>query len=89
MRAIDAPAEWGNPPAWRERLYDGLTLLLLMWPATGGMWLNASTNLEGCGNGGWMATVGSNRQPCTPGDALSGAVSGVRSARRSASRMLR
>ena len=47
MRAIDAPAEWGNPPAWRERLYDGLTLLLLMWPATGGMWLLGSTRVWG------------------------------------------
>jgi len=47
MRAIDAPAEWANPPAWRERLYDGLTLLLLMWPATGGMWLLGSTRVWG------------------------------------------
>ena len=48
MRAV---AEWGGfsperPGAFR-RVYDGLALLFLMWPATAGMWLLGSTRLWG------------------------------------------
>lgn len=46
-----AEAEWGAYPLKRPggfpRLYDGLVLLLLMWPATAGMWLLGSTRLWG------------------------------------------
>jgi O-antigen ligase len=42
--------DWGEierRPSWPERVYDGLALLFLMWPATGGMGLLGSTRAWG------------------------------------------
>jgi O-antigen ligase len=42
-----------------ERLYDGLALLLLMWPATAGMWLMGSTRTWGYAPGLFLSFSGS------------------------------
>lgn len=47
MRSGQDSIERGRRSAWADRLYDGLALLLLMWPATGGMWLMGSTRIWG------------------------------------------
>ncbi len=39
--------ERAERPAASRRIYDGLALLFLMWPATGGMWLLGSTRAWG------------------------------------------
>jgi putative inorganic carbon (hco3(-)) transporter len=44
--------------AW-ERIYDGLALLLVAWPATGGMWLMGSTRVWGYGPGLVLSFLGS------------------------------
>ncbi len=46
MRAVAATDERGRASGF-ERSYDGLALLLLMWPATGGMALMGSTRVWG------------------------------------------
>ncbi len=59
MRSLD---EWGEParsPSGLARFYDGLALLLLMWPATGGMWLMGSTRMWGIAPGLFLSLSGS------------------------------
>ena len=52
--------EWGaERPSALERIYDGLALLLLMWPATGGMWLLGSTRTWGFAPGLAVSFLGS------------------------------
>ncbi len=46
-------------PRGRERWYDGLSLILLMWPAAGGMWLLGSTRLWGMAPGLLLSFAGS------------------------------
>ncbi len=47
MRTMEERGGEQRRPGGAERLYDFLTLLLLMWPATGGMWLMGSTRVWG------------------------------------------
>ena len=42
-----------------RRVYDGISLLLLMWPATGGMWLLGSTRTWGFAPGLVLSLLGS------------------------------
>ena len=59
MRSLD---EWGEPSrslSGLQRFYDGLALLLLMWPATGGMWLMGSTRMWGIAPGLFLSLSGS------------------------------
>ncbi len=59
MRSVD---EWGEAErhsGWIRRLYDGLAILLLMWPATGGMWIMASTRTWGFAPGILLSLSGS------------------------------
>ncbi len=57
MRSVD---EWGvAPPSGARRFYDGISLLLLMWPATGGMWLLGSTRTWGYAPGLVISCLGS------------------------------
>ena len=42
-----------------RRAYDGISLLLLMWPATGGMWLLGSTRTWGFAPGLVLSLLGS------------------------------
>ena len=52
--------EWGaEGPSASQRIYDGLALLLLMWPATGGMWLLGSTRTWGFAPGLFISFLGS------------------------------
>ena len=54
--------EWGEAAgrtAQFARLYDGLALLLLMWPATAGMWLMGSTRTWGFSPGLFFSCLGS------------------------------
>lgn len=59
MRSVDTPRDWEDRPSWAEKLYDGLALLLLMWPATGGMWLMGSTRVWGYAPGLFLSFSGS------------------------------
>lgn len=59
MRPVD---EWGidgRRASGFERLYDGISLLLLMWPATAGMWLLGSTRTWGYAPGLILSLLGS------------------------------
>jgi O-antigen ligase len=59
MRPVD---EWGKVVAratGSERLYDGIALVLLMWPATAGMWLLGSTRTWGYAPGLVISLLGS------------------------------
>ncbi len=59
MRPVD---EWGEAEphsAWFTRFYDGLAILLLMWPATGGMWWMGSTRTWGFAPGLLLSLSGS------------------------------
>ncbi|HAL91419.1 MAG TPA: hypothetical protein DCM68_00105 [Verrucomicrobia bacterium] len=49
----------GERPSGFERIYDGIALLLLMWPATGGMWLMGSTRTWGYAPGLFLSFLGS------------------------------
>ncbi|MGD9781551.1 MAG: O-antigen ligase family protein [Kiritimatiellia bacterium] len=55
--------DWGGEGAERvsrsERFYDGLSLLALAWPATGGMWLLGSTRTWGYAFGLVLSFLGS------------------------------
>lgn len=52
--------EWGaEGPSALPRIYDGLAVLLLMWPATGGMWLLGSTRTWGFAPGLAVSFLGS------------------------------
>lgn len=52
--------EWGaERPGASRRIYDGLALVLLMWPATGGMWLLGSTRTWGFAPGLALSFLGS------------------------------
>lgn len=55
--------DWGGAGAERvsrsERFYDGLSLLALAWPATGGMWLLGSTRTWGYAFGLVLSFLGS------------------------------
>ncbi len=54
--------EWeadGRRPSRGERVCDGVALLLLMWPATGGMWLLGSTRAWGYAPGLALSFSGS------------------------------
>lgn len=54
--------EWGaerERPSLGERLYDALALLLLMWPAAGGMWALGSTRTWGFAPGLVVSFCGS------------------------------
>ena len=46
-------------PAASRRIYDGVALLALMWPATGGMWLLGSTRTWGFAPGLAISFLGS------------------------------
>ena len=59
MRSVDEWEAAGERASWTERLYDGLALLLLMWPATGGMWLMGSTRAWGYAPGLVLSFSGS------------------------------
>lgn len=59
MRSVE---EWGEDEThsgWARRLYDGWAILLLMWPATGGMWWMASTRTWGFAPGIFLSLAGS------------------------------
>ena len=49
----------GRRPSPRERIYDVVSLLLLMWPATGGMGLMGSTRVWGYAPGLALSLAGS------------------------------
>ena len=52
--------EWGaERPSAPQRIFDGLALLLLAWPATGGMWLLGSTRTWGFAPGLAVSFLGS------------------------------
>ena len=52
--------EWsGEGSSVPRRIYDGVTLLLLMWPATAGMWLLGSTRTWGYAPGLAISFLGS------------------------------
>ena len=52
--------EWGVVrSSVPKRIYDGVTLLLLMWPATAGMWLLGSTRTWGYAPGLAISFLGS------------------------------
>ena len=51
--------ERAERPAASRRIYDGLALLFLMWPATGGMWLLGSTRAWGFAPGLAISLLGS------------------------------
>ena len=59
MRSVDEWGEVENHSGWAKRLYDGLAILLLMWPATGGMWWMASTRTWGFAPGLVLSLSGS------------------------------
>lgn len=59
MRSVDDRGVTEEHPSWTERLYDGWALLLLMWPATGGMWLLGSTRTWGYAPGLFLSFSGS------------------------------
>ena len=51
--------EWGvGRSSVPRRIYDGLTLVMLMWPATAGMWLLGSTRTWGYAPGLALAVLG-------------------------------
>lgn len=58
MRATDDGGRLERSSAG-ERIYDGLALLLLMWPATGGMFLMGSTRVWGYAPGLLASFLGS------------------------------
>ena len=49
----------GAGPSVGERVYDGVSMLLLAWPATGGMWLMGSTRVWGYAPGLVLSLLGS------------------------------
>ena len=52
--------EWGVVrSSVPKRIYDGVALLLLMWPATAGMWLLGSTRAWGYAPGLAISFLGS------------------------------
>ena len=55
--------DWGSGASERAsrpaRFYDGLSLLILMWPAIGGMWLLGSTRTWGYAPGMAISFLGS------------------------------
>ena len=59
MRSVEEWGAAGEHPSWVRRSYDGLALLLLMWPATGGMWLMGSTRAWGYAPGLVLSFSGS------------------------------
>ena len=59
MRFVDERGVAESPSGWTQRLYDGLALLLLMWPATGGMWWMGSTRTWGFAPGLFLSLSGS------------------------------
>ena len=59
MRSVEEWGAAGEHPSWGRRFYDGLALLLLMWPATGGMWLMGSTRTWGYAPGLVLSFSGS------------------------------
>lgn len=59
MRSVEEWGAAGEHPSWTRRFYDGLALLLLMWPATGGMWLMGSTRAWGYAPGLVLSFSGS------------------------------
>jgi len=58
---MQGQAEWthGGRIPWSKRVYDGLSLLLLMWPATAGVWLMGSTRTWGFAPGLFFSFLGS------------------------------
>ncbi len=59
MQSVDDWEESGRRPSTAERLYDGLALLLLIWPATAGMGLLGSTRVWGYAPGLFFSLLGS------------------------------
>ena len=62
--------EWGVVrSSVPKRIYDGVTLLLLMWPATAGMWLLGSTRTWGYAPGlaiSWPVRIVAFVKPVPP-----------------------
>lgn len=57
---MSRPEEWGaERSSAPRRIYDGLALVLLMWPATAGMWLLGSTRTWGFAPGLAISFLGS------------------------------
>lgn len=59
MRPVDEWEEVGRRTSKFARLYDGMALFLLMWPATAGMWLMGSTRVWGYAPGLVLSFSGS------------------------------
>lgn len=59
MRGAEEAVDRGRRMGRAERVYDGLALLLLMWPAVGGMWLLGSTRVWGYAPGLVLSFTGS------------------------------
>ena len=59
MRSRAEGAACEARPTWPERLVDGIALLLLMWPATGGMGWMGSTRVWGYAPGLMLSFLGS------------------------------
>lgn len=59
MRGVEEAVDRGRRLGRAERLYDGVALLLLMWPAVGGMWLLGSTRVWGYAPGLVLSFTGS------------------------------